>query len=175
MKNLNAIVWLYRGETEKYRALLREYRTALDTQIDFAEFEAALMERVETVKAEGKAAVEAAPRKEKKATQVKLDAEIAEILSKAAIAREAQWLISKFGDGVYADVPGLCRIAARAEIEGKNWSLTPGAYVGVEAAEVDDTDFAERMTEIHAELVKLQGEANILMETISKNFKEMGL
>ena len=25
LKNLNAIVWLYRGETEKYAALLEEY------------------------------------------------------------------------------------------------------------------------------------------------------
>ena len=29
LKNLNAIVWLYRGESEKYTALLHEYRNAL--------------------------------------------------------------------------------------------------------------------------------------------------
>lgn len=29
LKNLLAIVWLYRGEAEKYRALVAEYRAAL--------------------------------------------------------------------------------------------------------------------------------------------------
>ena len=29
MKNLNAIVWLYRGETEKYEKLLDDYGTAI--------------------------------------------------------------------------------------------------------------------------------------------------
>ena len=31
------------------------------------------------------------------------------------------------------------------------------------------------MTEIHQELLKLQAESNELMQTISKNLKEMGL
>ena len=31
------------------------------------------------------------------------------------------------------------------------------------------------MNEIHAELVRLQAESNALMETISKNWKEMGI
>ena len=30
MKNLNSIVWLYRGETEKYTALLKEYHSSVD-------------------------------------------------------------------------------------------------------------------------------------------------
>ena len=32
MKNLNAIVWLYRGETEKYSKLLEEYGIAIKTE-----------------------------------------------------------------------------------------------------------------------------------------------
>ena len=36
-------------------------------------------------------------------------------------------------------------------------------------------DFAERMKEIHKELLSLQAESNQLMETISKNMEEMGL
>ena len=78
-------------------------------------------------------------------------------------------------DGVYADIPGLCRVAGRKEIEEKNFSLTPGAYVGVPPAEDDGVDFARRMNEIHAELVRLQAESNALMETISRNWQEMGL
>jgi type I restriction enzyme M protein len=41
MKNLNAIVWLYRGETEKYTKLLQDYRTQIinDCRELDAEFE----------------------------------------------------------------------------------------------------------------------------------------
>ena len=90
--------------------------------------------------------------------------------------QEANWQIGKFGiDGKYADIPGLCKIASSAEVEEKNWSLTPGAYVGVAEAEDDGVDFAERMHEIHAELLTLQQESNELMEKISANFKELGI
>ena len=41
LKNLNAIVWLYRGETEKYRALMEEYEQAIreswDEAIEYAQ------------------------------------------------------------------------------------------------------------------------------------------
>lgn len=33
LKNLNAIVWLYRGETDKYNRLLQEYRACIDGNI----------------------------------------------------------------------------------------------------------------------------------------------
>ena len=88
---------------------------------------------------------------------------------------EALWLTDKFGSGEYADVPGLCKIATRKEIEEKNWSLTPGAHVGVPAQEDDGVDFHERMGEIHEELLRLQAESNELMATISHNFEELGL
>ena len=91
------------------------------------------------------------------------------------IIKAAQWLFEKFGEGEYQDIPGLCKVASREEIAEKNYSLTPGAYVGVAAVEDDGVDFAERMTEIHQELLKLQAESNKLMQTISKNLEEMGL
>ena len=81
----------------------------------------------------------------------------------------------KFDEGSYADVPGLCKIADKADIEAKSWSLTPGAYVGVAPLEDDGVDFEQRMKEIHQELFVLQKESNDLMETISKNLKEVGL
>ena len=55
----------------------------------------------------------------------------------------------------------------------ENYSLTPGAYVGVAAQEDDGVDFHERMTEIHAELNKLNAEANKLMEEINKNWEKI--
>ena len=53
--------------------------------------------------------------------------------------------------------------------------MTPGAYVGVAPVEDDGVDFEERMVEIHQELLLLQVESNDLMDTISRNMKEMGL
>ena len=85
------------------------------------------------------------------------------------------WLTDKFGDGVYANVLGLCKAADISEIEAKGWSLTPGAYVGVAPVEDDGVDFEKRMAEIHRELLSLQAESNELMDTISKNMREMGL
>ena len=42
LKNLNAIVWLYRGEVDKYKVLLAEYHAELADDRPFAEIQAAL-------------------------------------------------------------------------------------------------------------------------------------
>ena len=87
---------------------------------------------------------------------------------------EAVWLVSKFGEeGIYQDILGLCKIATIQEIEEKNYSLTPGAYVGVAEVEDDGVDFHERMNEIHAELAKLNQEANVLMDEIQKAWEDL--
>ena len=91
------------------------------------------------------------------------------------IVNEHKWLTEKFGDGEYKDILGLCKCASRAEIAEKGYSLTPGAYVGVAEIEDDGVDFAARMAEIHSDLITLQAESNALMNTISKNMKELGL
>ena len=85
------------------------------------------------------------------------------------------WLTNRFGTGFYQDIPGLCKLATIEEIEAKNYSLTPGAYVGVAEVEDDGVDFNERMKEIHNELIELQAESNELMNSISKNLEELGL
>lgn len=174
LKNLNAIVWLYRGEVNKYRALLEEYAGALGNR-DFA----AVLETLEGQKAqltaEGKETAAAAPRKEKKAVEADYAQKVADVETSIVVAKEALWLTEKFGKGEYADIPGLCKVATLEEIEAKSCSLTPGAYVGVAPIEDDGVDFHERMTEIHKELLELQAESNRLMETISKNWEEMGL
>lgn len=43
------------------------------------------------------------------------------------IAKEADWLYEKFGEGEYDDVRGLCKIAGLEEILEKGYSLTSGA------------------------------------------------
>ena len=84
---------------------------------------------------------------------------------------EYEWLTSKFGiEGEYQDVLGLCKLATVSEVEEKNFSLTPGAYVGVAEVEDDGVDFHERMNEIHEELAKLNSEANSIMKEILNNW-----
>lgn len=175
LKNLNAIVWLYRGETEKYRNLLAEYHTALHSEDSFEEIVHTLSEKLKTLRKEAKHAVSAAAKRDKKAMQAAYDERIAELTDELTIAKEAHWLYEKFGDGEYQDVLGLCKAATLTAIKEKGWSLTPGVYVGVAPIEDDGVDFEERMAEIHKELLSLQAESNDLMDAISQNMKEMGL
>lgn len=174
LKNMNAIVWLYRGEVENYKTLLKEYHDTLGE----GDFEDLLQDQEDKIKAlrdEAKATVESTPKKDRKKIQAEFDEKIVELDEQLTIAKEAVWLYSKFGEGEYQDISGLCKIADVEEIEGKGWSLTPGAYVGVAPVEDDGIDFHERMAEIRDELLRLQDESNQLMDTISRNIEEMGI
>ena len=192
MKNLNAIVWLYRGEIDKYTALINEYidvipdyfnENDVDVEIrrgivEFSDFYGnynKLKASLQLLREKAKTAVDSAERKDKKATAAVWDAKIQKFEEVISVIGEAVWLTEKFGDGEYQDVLGLCKLADRAEIAEKGYSLTPGAYVGVAPVGDDGVDFAARMAEIHSELLTLQAESNELMDTISKNMKEMGL
>lgn len=239
LKNLNAIVWLYRGEKGKYSKLLTDYQQTAATMLDdiynldqcfdirlgedkLAEIKAkaatlqpmnftdelqslhALQNGLnelktmanETVK-EVIAGYESMNKSDYKALQAQIKerngftlgtvATVKKVLNNSAaeaaakidelltVLEEAEWLYEKFGAGEYADIAGLCKIASVEEIKEKNYSLTPGAYVGVAAEEDDGVDFKERMTEIHKELLELQAESDRLMQTISKNWEELGL
>lgn len=238
LKNLNAIVWLYRGEVEKYRALLEEYRSAIKKdlvsirmierhflqilssehvesirqaaqtiKLDTGKFEEALdgltdqVNRLKTTTSETVQSVisfyshmtksnyrimqqqfkqkygfalDSLPAVKKKINNA-LEASTAELNELLTVVSEVKWLYEKFGEGEYADIPGLCKVATLEEIEAKGYSLTPGAYVGVAPTEDDGVDFHQRMTEIHQELRSLQEKSNRLMETISKNWEEIGL
>jgi len=208
LRNLNAIVWLYRGETDKYKSLLEKYKTAVvqsvsdlmekcvefadllddETRVDFYgmmpkigdEFDYdVIKEKIGTLHEQTKSCMKAAETKieKRKLKAMRMAGEdfcaaLNEILLTIS---EREWLYSKFGEGGYADVLGLCKVASRAEIEEKNYSLTPGAYVGVAQVKDDGVDFKLRMKEIHDELQTLQKESNVLMETIMSNLKEMGI
>lgn len=89
--------------------------------------------------------------------------------------KQAHWLTSRFPEGVYTDVEGLCKIVTQSDIEAKDWSLSPGRYVGVDNTTDDDVDYEERLHEIHIELEGLNEEAAQLAQLIGKNFKELTL
>lgn len=235
MKNLNAIVWLYRGETQKYTDLLRQYYFAMTEQYnefvlriptldvfnkndavkklgefvsklnthslnsynDFLAIKDILQsgisliknyreEKLECVKGLSKDKLKELLEKTeqtgiytlgwyKKSIESECDELTDSLKNLLDLIKELEWLYEKFDEGEYKDILGLCKCASRAEIAEKGYSLTPGAYVGVAEVEDDGVDFAERMAEIHSELLALQSESNDLMTAISKNIKEMGL
>ena len=239
MKNLNAIVWLYRGEINKYKALIEEYCSTIFKKYDEiteklvsvkAYFTPSYQEGIDDITEHTKAfkrvffdkqtagdlleyigdlndikihlnctiehgsgEADCITNAEKKAllkeigepfarwndyynTLSKCGNDICETIDElTTVLKELFFIYDKFGDGEYKDILGLCKCASRAEIAEKGYSLTPGAYVGVAPVEDDGVDFAERMAEIHKELLALQDESNDLMAAISKNMKEIGL
>ena len=191
LKNLNAIVWLYRGERSKYTALIDAYYLELsDLAVLLNDSEtqriaaghggfAAVLEQLEKFKQKQQErmvfVLKDVSKRDKKKTEAEWAARIVEVDEAITVAKEAVWLVDKFGEGEYRDIPGLCKVAERSEIEARGWSLTPGAYVGVAPVEDDGVDFKARMAEIHAELLSLQAQSNELMETISKNLEGLEL
>ena len=71
-------------------------------------------------------------------------------------------LKERFPDGTYVDVPGLCKVATRAEIEAQGWSLNPGRYTGTAAVDDDGEDFIEKLAELYDEFSRLSDEADDL-------------
>ncbi len=238
MKNLNAIVWLYRGEIDKYKKLLDEYCSTIRTELKEIEFQTKIisnkidaeyyaplwtflngfdsnnrsfMSIYDCMSCEAEIKGFATLQKEmvnafvknieeqfatkseknwtgfakelgkskwriyKKDLVILLEHNLARLDAIVSLIEDARWLTEKFGEGEYKDILGLCKLADCAEIAEKGYSLTPGAYVGVAPVADDGVDFASRMAEIHSELLILQAESNELMDTISKNMKEMGL
>ena len=207
LRNLQAIVHLYRGETDKYQRLLTDYNNAIDEAVaslkeqgepfsqlidedtrghfwgllgwidnagqDYQELKQRITNQIEQTKSCIKAAEGQIEKRKVKAMRQAGEAfcnVLSEILT---TVNEHEWLVEKFDEGKYKDVLGLCKIATIQEIEEKNYSLTPGAYVGVAEQEDDGVDFHERMNEIHAELAQLNKEANVLMSEILKEWETL--
>ena len=76
--------------------------------------------------------------------------------------------------GEYEDVPGFCKAAKLDDIRKQGHMLTPGRYVGAEAAEEDDEPFEEKMKRLTATLRQQMQEATMLDAAIAANLKELG-
>jgi type I restriction enzyme M protein len=103
-------------------------------------------------------------------------AAVEQLKAASYLHRQIAWLQDRFPRAEMQDVPGLCKVVSRAEIEAADWSLTPGRYVGVAPAEVDeDFDFEQTLRDIHVELADLNREAMQLAAKIQENFEELGV
>ncbi len=74
----------------------------------------------------------------------------------------------------YQDIPGFCKSATTAEIASHGYVLTPGRYVGAEAAEDDGEPFEEKMPRLVAELHVQFAESAKLEQQIKANLKGLG-
>ena len=199
LKNLNAIVWLYRGEILRYKKLVNEYKVAIWEYIE--KHDSAIWYDKSLIGEEKQSfqdylnvlnLLEVGHKKSIKDLQLRLkelskredkagckkaiaenEALLVELQEMQTIMKEAIWLTDRFGDGVYKDIDGLCKIATISDIEEKGWSLTPGAYVGVASTKDDGVDFETRMREIHNELSSLHKEGNNLMQSILQNYESL--
>lgn len=248
--NLSSIVWLYRGETERFLALVQTYLQTALTQMQSCDFDGfanalkaltdahddeELLRLAATVSADiaalntnareahatwdvadqdndgmktssaafepvadqAKALVKEIDHLFKLATRVyeadvfdgakpaegkrrlnELDTARHEVTEHLKGARyfhtQAEWLQKRFPDAELCNVEGLVKLVDRDELEAKDWSLTPGRYVGVAPEEVDaDFDFEETLRDIHIEIEGLNSEASVLAAKISKNLKEL--
>lgn len=207
LKNLQAIVHLYRGETDKYKSLLVDYRRAIKNMvdslketgqdfselidegtrghfwgmmpsyykddIDLCDLKKHLDTQIDQTKKCVSCAEQQIPKRQVKSMRQAGEAFCGVLTDIMTVIGEYEWLTEKFGEGTYQDVLGLCKIATLSEIEEKNYSLTPGAYVGVAEVEDDGVDFAVRMKQIDEELVALSHEATELFSKIHQSISNI--
>lgn len=79
------------------------------------------------------------------------------------------WLQSRFPEGKYNDVVGLCKVAGKKEYaEEQDYSLNAGRYVGVEIFDVSITqaDFIEKVSILSLEINNLNSKSRTLESTI---------
>jgi type I restriction enzyme M protein len=99
-------------------------------------------------------------------------------LAKDDIARIAKtyhaWRGDKDASQKYTDVPGFCKSATLEEIRKHGYVLTPGRFVGAEAAPEETEPFEEKMRRLVAQLRKQTAEARRLDRAIADNLKHLG-
>ena len=112
----------------------------------------------------------------KKQTEGARDTVVKQLKLARYFHHQAEWLMERFPEEKLRDVEGLVKLVDKAELKEKDWSLTPGRYVGVAPEEEDpDFDFGETMRAIHAELDGLNVQAAGLAKEISGSFKKLGI
>lgn len=89
---------------------------------------------------------------------------------------QIDWITSRFPEGKYQDVVGLCKVATiKGEdgIEDSDWSLNAGRYVGVviEDDGMTDEQFKEKILSLQTEFEKLTEESKKYESEISTNLK----
>ena len=76
-------------------------------------------------------------------------------------------------DGNFENVEGFCKVATIEEIQGNEYKLTPGIYVGAGEIVTDEIPFEEKMSELIGRLQEQFAESNILQQRIIKGLEDL--
>ncbi len=99
-------------------------------------------------------------------------ADISRIADTYHVWRGEEETIARVGE--YEDASGFCKSATLEEIRKHGHVLTPGRYVGAEAAEEDGEPSDEKMRRLAARWREQQAEAQRLDAAIEANLKTLG-
>jgi type I restriction enzyme M protein len=85
-----------------------------------------------------------------------------------------RWLLTRFPNGEYQDITGVCKVASidgEDGIKEQDYSLNPGRYVGVVIEEdgMTEEEFKAEMLSLNEELTVLNREAEGLERKITEN------
>jgi type I restriction enzyme M protein len=109
-----------------------------------------------------------------------METRVTRVFGDADVARIASTVHRWRADGEdgasepYADLPGFCRAVKLAEIAEHGHVLTPGRYVGAEAAEDDDEAFNEKMERLTGELAEQMAKGAELDAVIREKLGGLG-
>jgi type I restriction enzyme M protein len=104
----------------------------------------------------------------------RMETRVHRVLDPADIDRVAGTYHAWRSGGAYADVPGFCKSADLAAIRAHDFVLTPGRYVGAEAAEEDGEPFDEKMRRLTAELAQQMARGAALDKEIQIAIRSLG-
>jgi type I restriction enzyme M protein len=76
--------------------------------------------------------------------------------------------------GKYEDIKGFCKSATLEEIKSPGYVLTPGRYVGAEAAPEDDEPFEDKVKRLTTQLKDQFTESRSLEKAIQENLEKIG-
>lgn len=116
LKNLQAIVHLYRGETESYKALLENYRNKVSELIagfdgtSFAEVVTTLETQYADLEKKSNDVVKASPVRMRKQMRADFDEQLEELADALSMVKEAQWLFESLVKGNIRMFRGFARL-----------------------------------------------------------------
>jgi len=169
IQNIATIIRLYRGETRRFRNLLKQYEKKADEFEKKAKLHAKEVEKIKKSKPESDKETK---RWERQVEQV--EKRLKEYTDKQLyFGQQITWLNERFPKGEYEDVTGLCKSATLDEIEEQDWSLNPGRYVGVVIEEdgLTEVEFFSEMKERQEELNRLNELSVNLSKAIANNLR----
>ena len=92
--------------------------------------------------------------------------------------KQIDWISSRFSNGEYCDVIGLCKVAQFEGEDGlidQDYSLNVGRYVGIviEDDGMTSEEFKKELTQLNDELLNCNSEAQYLLKNITINLSSL--